>query len=204
MLFPHKNQEITVFASGSEKSYCFLGMDSSKPAPSPQESGIPPPNQLEQELANGRALVMRVLRAHFPSVQPEQAEDIAQELMVVFWHQRERIRIPDAWFYTAARSRGLSAVSRRRANVPLEALREDEQPFQDDPEEHSESLRRLFFSLRDQCRKVLGRIVLAGWTLREVAEVAQCSVRQINEQRARCIKHLRRLWLDSENSQDEG
>ena len=155
-----------------------------------------PVDPLEQTLADGRAMILRVLAAGFARLSPEEREDIAQELLVQFWHQRERIANPEAWLYIAARHRGISAMRRQRAH-PHEELSERDHPVGCADDGRDETVRRLFLSLQGECRRLLGNLLIAGWTLRELAKAGQCSLRQVHERRTRCIKSLRRRWQES-------
>ncbi len=156
---------------------------------------------LERELSTGRDIVLATLRKYFSRLPREEAEDIAQELCIAYWHQRSRIRVYQAWFYTAARSRAISALRRHQ---PVGEVGDHHLPPLPPPDARHETVRQLFFTLRDHCRQLLGCLLIAGWTPQELATAAGRNVRALNEQRARCLKTLRRRWMEANAGSSEG
>jgi RNA polymerase sigma factor (sigma-70 family) len=156
---------------------------------------------LEQELSAGRDIVLGTLRKYFSRLPREEAEDIAQELCVAYWRQRDRIRVYQAWFYTAARSRAVSALRRHQ---PVGEVEDHHLPPQEPPDARHETVRQLFFTLRDHSRQLLGCLLIAGWTPQELAAAAGRNVRALNEQRARCLKTLRQRWMEAHAGSAEG
>lgn len=151
-------------------------------------------NDLAYELSVGRNIALATITKYFSRLPREEAEDIAQDLCIAYWQQRSRILVFQAWFYTAARSRAISALRRHQ---PAREVTEKDASTAEPPDVRQEAIRQIFFTLRDHCRQLLGCLVIAEWSLPKLAKAISRDVERLNEQRSRCLKLLRHRWLEA-------
>jgi RNA polymerase sigma factor (sigma-70 family) len=159
-------------------------------APPPIEPALDPGH--EAHLAAGIRLARNVIRG-YRTLTPEDAEDLAQEIGIIYLNRHETIENPPAWFFECARRAALNQLRKRRPAVSLTAHAEE--PAAPAPHENSLSVKRMFFALSGRCRTVLGCILVEGRTLEEIAAACGRSVNQVFTMKQRCLKLLRARWL---------
>lgn len=154
-------------------------------------------SDLEHELTVGREIVLATIRKHFSRLPWEDAENIAQDICIDYWQQRSRIRVYQAWFYAAARNGAVSALRRKR---PSREMTDGDATTAEPMNARQEAIRQLFLNLQGHCRQLLGCLVIAGWSLPELAKAVSRDVNRLNRQRARCLNLLRERWKDADGA----
>ncbi len=159
-------------------------------APTPLEPD--PDRGHEAHLEAGVRLARNVIRG-FRTLTPEDAEDLSQEIGILYLSRHEKIENPPAWFYECARRAALNHLRERDPVRSLAGL--SREPAAPEPHENSLSVKRVFFALSGRCRTVLGCILVEGHTLEEIAAACGRSVNQVFSMKQRCLKLLRARWL---------
>lgn len=163
------------------------------PAPgfAPHAPESAPDRGHEAHLEAGIRLARNVIRG-YRTLTPEDAEDLAQEIGILYMGRHANIENPQAWFYECARRAALNHLRKRRPVVTLTGRADEPEALV--PHENSLSVKRVFFALSGRCRTVLGCILVEGHTLEEIAAACDRSVGQVFSMKQRCLKLLRARW----------
>lgn len=120
--------------------------------------------------------------------QPEDAEDLAQEALLLLLRSRDRIFDPASWLYVVVRRLAARSSPTTRGTLPLERLAHDPWPAI----ELDLDARRLLASLPSRASRAL-RLSFAGLSERESAEKLGCSVRAVEKVLHTARKRVRML-----------
>ena len=151
--------------------------------------GACPPARANSDEALLRECVrigLAAIRSRFPRFSPEDAEDIVQELVVVYLETRDTVRVPEDWFSICAARRAKRFLLSRREAVPLRL----EQPIAKTNWEAQFISRQLLLTMHEDSRKLLGRLFIAGFTVREIANAENHSQRSVRRHLAKSLNLL--------------
>ncbi len=166
-------------------------------SPPPEPARRDPSAQLEA----GIRLARNVIRG-FRTLTDEDAEDLSQEICILYLSRHECIENPPAWFFECARRAALNHLRERAPIRPLAGLKSE--PAAPAAHENSLSVKRVFFALSGRCRTVLGCLLVEGHTLEEIAGACGRSVNQVFAMKQRCLKLLRARWLHARPAEPRG
>src|SRR5512140_1138082 len=96
-----------------------------------EAGSVPGPDDQDPWLVEGFHLARAVIR-RFRSIPAQEAEDLAQEIVIVYWLRTCAIANPAAWFAACARHRALRLLkqhARRRELLRREPPKSREIPF---------------------------------------------------------------------------
>lgn len=158
-------------------------LERSAPAPPPL------PTDHDPALSDGLRIAYRTLRS-FRSLSREDAEDLSQQVAMTFLLRRDQIQQPEAWFFTCAREEALSLLRGRQRRDRLSIRLPPEEETTPPPDGRRLDCQRLYYTLGERCRKLLGSLYLDGQSLRDVAGRLGRPLTEVFRQKQRCIKTL--------------
>ncbi len=141
--------------------------------------------------------------------QRDEAEEVAQEVMLELWEQRTALdpdRPVQAWLFRAARNRALNMVRHRKvreATAPqVSALARAPEPADEraTAQEMHVALHEALAALPPRCREVFVMSRSDGLRNAQIAETLGVTVKAVEAQMGRALKTLRerlRPWLPS-------
>ena len=141
----------------------------------------------DDPLRAGLRAALSAIQASHPRLSPQDTEDIMQELAVLYLENPTGVRNPEAWFSFCALRRARKLLSEYRLHLPI-----DETHLADPEDREAEFLaRKLLATLNEDSRRLLIRLYIAGFTLREIATAEGRSLRSVQRQLARALDLLR-------------
>jgi RNA polymerase sigma-70 factor (ECF subfamily) len=128
------------------------------------------------------------------------AEEVAQDVMLAIWQSRGKLSITGSvggYLFRATRNRVLNELRHRKIQQkslpylgsPAEAPADAEDRLQD--EEIRQALHAALSELPDRCREVFELSRVQGLRYAEIAEAMDISVKTVETQMGKALKHLR-------------
>lgn len=134
---------------------------------------------------------------------PDEAEELVQDLFFRIWQDRERLRITTSiksYLYTAVRNRCLNALKVKKRNGPLDLDQQDgsheDQRSEDELTERSARVHAAIAALPEERRKVFTMSKHEGLKYQEIADRLGISVKTVENQMGKALKTLREELVD--------
>ena len=153
------------------------------------DEDAPRPDESDPWLAEGFRVAVAALR-RFRRISAAEAEDLAQELVIVYWLRTCAIRDPRSWFMVCARHRALRHLKQQARRAEL--LAHAPPVPRDEQLENRLDCRLRLAALPPVEKWVFEKYCLEGFTLAEIAVVSGRSIDRVFSAKRRALNSLRR------------